>query len=1082
MFLGFFLRIAVAIVLSGISAYLAYRKPEQPDPGSLEDFGNPRAEEGSEVKKIFGTVTVADPQVVWFGDLRTVPIVEVGPRRYGLFGPKSRTTVGFKYLLGIHFVPCLGPVDFLNRIRVDKRVAWSGNNTGGSLEICKPTLFGAAKREGGVTGVVDVMMGLGDQTVNAYLAARTEGPQTAYRGVVSVILNQVYIGNQPSLRPWEFRMGRLLSVNPGYNSGAQWMPELCSIFQRFALSDEDPQWLHIAIDRSGSMAGTRFANAQAAVTSLLQTLQGNPPPGSSFTGESLARLQARAAKNLDNIRIVFWSSSGSTPQVIQRIGASSADFDAMITFVNSQVTSGGTDFSEAFTDAEVFFALSDRCENRKMLFVTDGESTDGLEEAQNIYNSFDNVSVLGIAIDRSVTGDLASVTDRAVRVNGGSAVEMEVAFSSLLSEYDMNPAHILRELLLSPDTGGSGISAEAGDTWEDAAQTLYDEGFGLSLVWASTSDRNAFKQLVERHVDARSYIDRRTGLWEIKLIRNDYDEASLPVFDRSNVISWRNISFPEPHTLVNQLVVTWTDPDKDDKASLTISNPARIRMNNSLIVQEKVEYPGINKSDLAARVAARDLAARSAPLITGEFITTYLPAELNLGSVIKINNPKLKINNRIVRITEIEDGDILDNSVLVRFIEDRFSIADEALLELENPVTTAPSPTEVFNRVVEEMPRYLAIQQLGDVTFGDAETADADLGFILHSGASPNSIALEINYNKDEQDGFGYVEQEVIPFVRGALVLGYLPPRADRVHVVVQSDDDLTEVETGTLARIGSTEHVVVQATVSGTFGTDADYWYVDPLPSLGVYTVTLARGYMDTAPQSIEPGSYINFYGQNVQFDDEVYTEGQTVGVKLQTITTRGVLSLGATPEDLVVMNRRALRPLPPGSVQVGTSYEPPLFDNLATHTITWTHRDRLENTLIPHSAVGPASAEAGVTYRVLVQPLGFDGNPTGPALVDTNVGSVLTYSLDTTLYPVDPDWSGVRVTIISVRSGLESLYNRQLDFPVLLSVSGLRGVSWLDVNVLASLSQDDLGLVPVTVDNDPIGLIESQSAGVFI
>lgn len=1078
MFLGFFLRIAVAVVLSIISAALAYRKPEVPDAGTLDDLGNPRADEGSEVKKIFGTVTVADPQVVWFGDFRTSPIIEVGPRRYGIAGPKSRTVVGYNYYLGLHFVPCLGPVDFLSRIRIDKRVAYTGANSGGSLSICKPTLFGAAKREGGVVGDVDVMMGLPDQTANAYLSSVTEGPHSAYRGVVSIVLNSAYIGNAPNLRPWEFRLSRLLSVDPGYNEGEQWLPDLAQIFQRFGLSQDEPQWLHIAIDNSGSMAGTRFENAKAAVVGLLETLRGNPSPDSGLDAASIATLQSRAANGLNNIRIIFWSSEVN--EVIQRVGALDADYAAMIAFVNDQTVSGGTNFEAPYADAAVYFALSDRCEDRKMLFVTDGESVDNLAEAQLLYQSFDNVSVLGVSIDVPISGALRSVTDRAIRVDGGDPVALEIAFSSLFAEYDMNPAHILREVLLSPDTGGSGIDAEAGDTWEDAAQTLYEEGFGLSMVWASTSNREEFKKKVEAHVDARSFIDRRTGLWEIKLIRDDYDEEDLYVFDRSNVISWKSINFPEPHTLVNQLVITWTDPEKDEKASLTISNPARIRMNNSLIVADKIEYPGITKASLASRAASRDLAARSAPLITGEFITTYLPYELNLGSVIKIHNPKLKIFNRIVRITEIEDGDILENAVLVRFVEDRFSIADDAVLEIDSPITSLPFPAPVANRIVEELPRYLAIQQLGPVTYEEAETADANVGFIHHAGASPNSIALEINYQKDP--GAGYIEDGPFPFVLGGQLISYLPVRADQGIMVVQSTWDLTEVDPGTLARISTGEHVVVLSTEAGSSAADGDYWFVDPLPGFGVYTVTVQRGCLDTSPVDAEPGSYINFYGENVQFDDQPYTDGNSLGVKLQTITSRGTLNLAATPEDIITMNRRALRPYPPGRVRVDGSYAMPIFDNVSTYTVTWVHRDRLENTLLGHVEAGPVSAEAGVSYRVLVRALGFDGEPTGSPLVDTNVGSLLTYSLDTTLYPVDPSWAGVRINVISVRSGIESLFNTDLELAVILDVPGLAGLAWIDANDSGSVFEDLEGLVPASTDSDPVALIESQSTGGFL
>lgn len=116
----------------------------------------------------------------------------------------KKVTVGYKYYLGLHMVLCHGPIDKLVRIDVDEKIAWIGNNTGTSFTIDQPELFGGEQREGGITGDIDVLMGGSAQTKNFYLQERLGPLIPAYRGVMSMVLKQVYIGLNPYLKRWAF--------------------------------------------------------------------------------------------------------------------------------------------------------------------------------------------------------------------------------------------------------------------------------------------------------------------------------------------------------------------------------------------------------------------------------------------------------------------------------------------------------------------------------------------------------------------------------------------------------------------------------------------------------------------------------------------------------------------------------------------------------------------------------------------------------------------------------------------------------------------------------------------------------------
>ncbi|HXF07487.1 MAG TPA: phage tail protein [Candidatus Acidoferrales bacterium] len=125
-------------------------------------------------------------------------------------GRSKSVTVGYRYYLGMHLAICHGPVDAVTEIQVGERQAWSGNLTAsGRITINAPELFGGEKREGGISGAVDAAFGESTQGANDYLASTIGTPQPAYRGLLSLILRQVYIAaNNPYIKPWAVRVKR----------------------------------------------------------------------------------------------------------------------------------------------------------------------------------------------------------------------------------------------------------------------------------------------------------------------------------------------------------------------------------------------------------------------------------------------------------------------------------------------------------------------------------------------------------------------------------------------------------------------------------------------------------------------------------------------------------------------------------------------------------------------------------------------------------------------------------------------------------------------------------------------------------
>ena len=117
--------------------------------------------------------------------------------------------IGYKYYMGMHLAICLESEGLeLLEIIVGERSAWSGvvsSNT--TININQPELFGGEKKEGGIQGDLDVEFGAPTQGQNGYLAAH-QGPNTpAYRGVMCLVLKQMYlIAMNRYPKPWAIKV------------------------------------------------------------------------------------------------------------------------------------------------------------------------------------------------------------------------------------------------------------------------------------------------------------------------------------------------------------------------------------------------------------------------------------------------------------------------------------------------------------------------------------------------------------------------------------------------------------------------------------------------------------------------------------------------------------------------------------------------------------------------------------------------------------------------------------------------------------------------------------------------------------
>lgn len=139
-------------------------------------------------------------------------------------GGSSSYVVGHRYYAGLHLAICHGPVDAVTRIIVGERTAWSGGVTSSqTLYVNAPELFGGDSREGGVQGYVEVKLGGPAETISGYLQQKLGSVIPAFRGVVSIIVQQCQLSAMnPYIKPWSIEARRIpapAALGSGYING-----------------------------------------------------------------------------------------------------------------------------------------------------------------------------------------------------------------------------------------------------------------------------------------------------------------------------------------------------------------------------------------------------------------------------------------------------------------------------------------------------------------------------------------------------------------------------------------------------------------------------------------------------------------------------------------------------------------------------------------------------------------------------------------------------------------------------------------------------------------------------------------------
>lgn len=911
-------------------------------------------------------------------------------------GSKSQT-IGHKYYFGEHLILSSNKLAVLKMLFQEK-AAWLGRARGGdTIQVDAEELFGGESREGGVSGYIDVLDGDAEQQTNAYLETQVGTPLPAFRYMTSLVFKKFYHGNNyypksPSIKVLDASVG------------SAWYAER-AFFPR-AVEAEDTEIL-IAVDGSESMeTNDRFANCMAGAAAFVRELKednlGNSIRGWTG-GQTITRHDCTAQDYED---VALWFESRTVPDVQFYLDDVATSFASFVTNKTSATPIINTDFSfgnfSLFTTTSVGTPVG----RRVCVIMSDGGASDSAA-AKASFDAISRAEVFCVAIDQETVPESLATVDNTPEdgvpiPRGEVASDFLWALRNTITAWtDMNPIHMLRDALTAAEDNTNINTDRIGDSFQAAADTLYDEGFGLSFYWRNNRELDAFRTKVEEHIDAAIYFSRTTGKWEVKLIRDDYDAETLPVL---NVLTWKDdVARELAAELDNKVTITYRKQADGDTKSVTVTDAASIAVTDT-VRPVKIDFDGIYDDDLAYKVAVRELRNRSQPKWSGTIVVGSVPEGFDLGTPFLIQNTEYGMTSPVVcRPVEITYSVETDRNVTIKFIEDKFSLSDVVDIDtvIATPVTR--DALDVTDYFIEECPYYFLVGEIGQSNADDELALEPLGGRSWVGSAKPNSYHISADYAYNE--GAGWIRGTNSSFVPSTTLAADLGLDAAETTATITSTDGLVGVEAGTLARIGN-EVIRLDAF------------------DVNTNTITIGRGCLDTLPEAHSSGALIMFHDDYGLFGSTTYLSTEAVSFKVLTRTTSDTLTLAEATEHTLTFDHRAARPYRCGDLRLNDSRTviPPIEPD--TITLTWKHRDRtLQTTGEPEDYladnIGP---EAGTTYIVRI--ISVDDSLTELNVIsETDVGAVNSYVVpDDLAAGRHADATMYAFQVISTRDGLDS------------------------------------------------------------
>lgn len=356
--------------------------------------------------------------------------------------------------------------------------------------------------------------------------------------------------------------------------------------------------------------------------------------------------------------------------------------------------------------------------------------------------------------------------------------------------YDANPANVLYEILTDTEWGlGYPTAAINTSNFASAGSILAAENNGWSFTLDSGKEAPELIAELERQIDGLLRVNRTTGLFEIKLARQDYDIDTVPQITDADVRSVEKFTRGEWAETTNELRGVFTHRESDYKSVPAFAQDAANIAIQGRVVSAKVMLPGVKDPDLASDITWRMLRTLCYPLAAARLKVNRKFYATNRGDVIAWTNGERGITKLGMRVLEVDYGTIKDGTIELEIVEDVFR-SDAASFGSSDPTKWVHPEFDLGafdadKQIAFEAPRkFLTLDEGGisDRIWCGARQKDVASSFLIverHAAGTPSGDFSEAG------ETFGFL---LIGKLLGALAAGSAIPLST---LVLDPDPDI---------------------------------------------------------------------------------------------------------------------------------------------------------------------------------------------------------------------------------------------------------------------------------------------------
>lgn len=490
---------------------------------------------------------------------------------------------------------------------------------------------------------------------------------------------------------------------------------------------------------------------------------------------------------------------------------------------------------------------------------------------------------------------------------------------------DANPICFIFEIINDP-VWGLNVNSSRFNTarWLAAADTIFNEGYGVAMIVNGGSSAEDLIDEILRHIDGVVYTDPATGLLEISLARADYDIETLPVFTPDDMVAAPKFSRSSWSQTKNTIKATYVERENNYTESVVAQQDlANIQQREGEIATEEIAFLGFSNWTAANRACARALKTMSYPLAKVSLSLNRRAWTLRPGSVFKLTWPARGLTQVVMRVIRIDYGNLKQNRIDIEAVEDIFAISQSAYDEPPPSGWVDPvgNPMPLVRSDLFELPyEFIGTDGIHVATLG-SRASGIDEGYDIRSGLASGDANLTF---KDKV--YDFTPSATTTAVYNAATAARDPtgfPVSGVAHAseipATVTEEELLQGDSIWLIRSTAGDELVAAKNFTGTQVSD------------------VIRGVYGTIPLTHPSGATVWYLSGGFGIENPSPYVGlpKTVYAKLLPFNVRGVLPIASATQKSLVLTGRAAKPYAVRDLRVNGAVNPASITGDAV--LTW-------------------------------------------------------------------------------------------------------------------------------------------------